>query len=47
MTFCLIVVYVIENIFSYVPNLKIETGGNSGHFKNDGGWISIKYFNIS
>ena len=33
MKFCLIVVYVMKNIFSYVPNLKIETGGNSGHFK--------------
>jgi len=31
MKFCLVVVYVMENIFSYGPNLKIEIGGNGIH----------------
>jgi len=44
---CLIVIYVMENIFSYRPNLKIEIGGNGSHFKNDGCWISVKYFKKS
>ena len=44
MTFCLVVVYVMKNSFSYRPSLKIEIGGNGSHFKNDGRWISIKYF---
>jgi len=44
MTFCLVVVYVMENSFSYRPSLKIEIGGNGSHVKNDGRWISIKYF---
>ena len=43
---CIIVVFVMENIFSDRPNLKIEIGGNGGHFKNGEGWISIKYFNM-
>ena len=47
MNFCLVVVYVIENNFSYGPNLKIEIGGNCSHFKNGGRWISIKYFKHS
>jgi len=38
MTFCLVVVYVMENIFSYGPNLKNEIGGNGS-----GLWISNKY----
>jgi len=44
MKFCLVVVYIMENIFSYRPNLKFEIGGNGNHFKNDGHWVSIKYF---
>ena len=44
MKLCLVVVYVMENINSYGPNLKIEIGGNGSHFKNGGRWISIKYF---
>ena len=28
MNFCLVVVYVMKNISSYGPNLKIEIGGN-------------------
>ena len=31
---CMIVGYVMENIFSYGPNLKIEIVGNGGNFKN-------------
>ena len=44
---CIIVVFVMENIFSYRPNLKIEIGGNGGHIKNGVRWISIKYFKQS
>ena len=33
MKFGIIVVYVMQNIFSYGPNLKIEIGGYGGHFK--------------
>jgi len=29
----------MENVFSYIPNLKIEIGGKGGHFKNSGRWI--------
>jgi len=28
------VVYIMENIFSYGPNLTFEIGGNGSHFKN-------------
>jgi len=44
MKVCLVVVYVMENMFSYGPNRKIEIGGNCSHFKNGGRWISINYF---
>ena len=47
MKFGKIVVYVMQNIFSYGPNLNIEIGGYGGHFKNGGRWISIKYFKQS
>jgi len=47
MKFCLVVVYVMENSFSYGPNLLIEIGVNGSHFKNDRRWISLKYFKKS
>ena len=48
MNICIIVVYVMENIFSYGPNLKIEIGGNGSHFKNGGRLISkLKNFKQS
>ena len=41
MKFCLVLVYVMENIFSYGLNLKIEIGRNGCHLKNGRLWISI------
>jgi len=42
MTFCLVAVYVMDNIFRYIPNLKIEENS-----KNSGRWISIRYLKKS
>jgi len=33
MTFCLVVVYITENIFSYGHNLKIPISGNGSHLR--------------
>ena len=33
MTFCLVVVYVMENIFSYEPNLKMKLMGTAAILK--------------
>ena len=43
----IIVVYVMNNILSYGPNLEIEIGGNCGHFKK-GRTLDffLKYFNM-
>ena len=43
MTVCLVVVYVMENIFSYRPNLKTEIGGNGSHFKK---WRTLDFYKI-
>ena len=41
MKFGVIVVFVMENIYSYRPNLKNLIGGNGSHFKNGGcGFLS-------
>jgi len=47
MKFYLVVVYVMEIVFSYGPKLNIPICGNGSHFKNGGRWISIRYFKMS
>jgi len=43
MNFYLVVVYVMKNISSCVPNLKIEIGGNGSHFKK---WRKLDFYKI-
>ena len=39
----IIVVYVMNNILSYGPNLEIEIGGNGGHFKKG---LTLDFYKI-